>query len=539
MTKIAEDIIARQERLASDRSTWEHHWQEIAERILPRQAEFTFRSRTAGEKRTEKIFDATASLALDRFASAMESMLTPRTSKWHGLRFPDDKMNENDAAKRYLESLTEKLFQMRYSAHAAFASNLHESYVSLGAFGTQVLYLEEGFDKAPILYRSLHIGECFIATNFAGMVDTVYRRFCMTPRQMIQRFGEGKVSGKVRNWAEDEKEKDREVDVIHAVYPSEKKGIHAFDSCFIEVEQRHLVHKGGYHEMPYCVSRFTTAPRETWGRGPAMTILPDIKMLNEMAKTTLRAAQKMVDPPLAVNTDGVLARPNLNPGAINPGGIDNQGREQIKALSLAQHMRPDVGEQMMERRREVVNDAFWVTLFQILVDAPTMTATEVIERSREKAQLLGPAAGRQQSELLGPLIEREMGILTRKKLLPPPPPELAGMPIEVEYTSPLARMQKAEEGVGTLRTLEVLQGLAEINPEVLDVLDDEETARGLAEINGMPLKFLRSPDEVKQIRSDRADKMEQQRQLEVAMNTAQAVGAAAPGMKAMQEAGGV
>ena len=36
----------------------------------------------------------------------------------------------------------------------------------------------------------------------------------------------------------------------------------------------------------------------------------------------------------------------------------------------------------------VINDAFLVTLFQILTETPEMTATEVIERTREKGALL-------------------------------------------------------------------------------------------------------------------------------------------------------
>jgi len=36
-------------------------------------------------------------------------------------------------------------------------------------------------------------------------------------------------------------------------------------------------------------------------------VLPDIKMLNEMNKTIIRAGQRVVDPPLMVSDDGALA----------------------------------------------------------------------------------------------------------------------------------------------------------------------------------------------------------------------------------------
>ena len=531
----ADDLIQRLDRLTAERSVWDDHWQEIAERVLPRQADFGTGTAPGG-KRTGKIFDSTAALALDRFASAMESMLTPRSSRWHGLRFADPALAGDDAAKRYLETLTDLLFRVRYGPFAAFASNLHEAYVSLGAFGTQVLYTEEGFDRAPIQYRSLHIGECYLATDFTGRVDTIYRRFDLTARQAAQKWGEDRLSADCRRALERGSDADRPFTFLHAVQPAERQGARAFDSWYVDIAARHVVHRGGYYEMPYHVSRFATAPRETYGRGPAMFALPDIKMLNEMSKTTLRAAQKMVDPPLGIYTDGVIGRPNLNPGALNPGGINAQGQEMIRPIGGGG--RPDVGLEMMERRRQAINEGFWVTLFQILVESPAMTATEVLERAQEKAQLLGPAVGRQQSELLGPLIEREVAILERKGLLPPPPHHIAGAELEIDYTSPLARMQRAEEGVGTLRTLEALQAVAPARPEVFDNLDADATVRGLAEINGMPLKFLRPQKEVAASRESRQAEAAQAGQLQALAGLAEAAGKAASALQALKGGAG-
>ena len=91
MDKIAQEVVKRYERLKGDRGTWEEHWEEVADRVLPRYSE-TFQTPdsgiTRGEKRTEKMFDSTAALALERFAAVMESMLVPRNQKWHRLTPP-------------------------------------------------------------------------------------------------------------------------------------------------------------------------------------------------------------------------------------------------------------------------------------------------------------------------------------------------------------------------------------------------------------------------------------------------------------------
>jgi hypothetical protein len=268
--------------------------------------------------------------------------------------------------------------------------------------------------------------------------------------------------------------------------------------------------------MPYAVGRYVSGPKETYGRSPAMTVLPDIKMLNEMSKTVIRAAHKIVDPPLLLQEDGALSAFDLRPGALNYGGVNDQGQQMVHPLQT--NARVDIGLDMMDQRRKVINDAFMVTLFQILVDAPQMTATEAMLRAQEKGALLAPTMGRQQSEFLGPLIERELDILARAGVLPPMPEALmaAGGVVDIQYQSPLNRAQRSEDGVAILRTLESVTPLAQINPAVLDVFDAEAIARELADINGVPAKVLRTPDQVAAMKQAQAQAAQAQALLQAA-----------------------
>jgi len=143
--KIATDIVKRYEKLEAERGTWESHWSEIADRVLPRYADTFFKptaEQTRGEKRTEKMIDSTAGLALERFAAAMESMLTPRTQKWHRLKPSDASLNRDRDTKLWFEAATNELFRQRYSARANYASQQHEVYMSLGAFGTSIMCVD-------------------------------------------------------------------------------------------------------------------------------------------------------------------------------------------------------------------------------------------------------------------------------------------------------------------------------------------------------------------------------------------------------------
>jgi hypothetical protein len=504
MDSRADAILRKADLMVAQRATFDQHWREIAERILPRSNLFQ-RYQERGEKATERVFDATATLALERFSAAMESMLTPRTQRWHKLRTLDAGMADNPAVKSYLDSVTEILFNARYAPTANFASQTNEAYMSLGAFGTGAMFIDEMMGQG-LRYRAVHLSELYIAENHQGVIDTVYRKFPMTLRQFAQRFGQDKMSQRQKGMLD--KDPEQCIDIIHAVHPNDemedrKKNYRGMPiaSCYVNVETREVVDEGGFRTMPYAVGRYVTAPKEVYGRSPAMTVLPDIKMLNEMSKVSIRAAHKMVDPPLLLQDDGALQAFDLRPGALNYGGVDEQGRQLVHAMTPSGRI--DIGLEMMDQRRKVINDAFLVTLFQILVDAPNMTATEAMLRAQEKGALLAPTMGRQQSEFLGPLIERELDILARAGNLPPMPRELMemGAEVDIEYVSPLNRAQRADEGVAILRTLESVASLAQIDPSVMMVFDPMLIARELAEINGVPQKVLRTTEQVDEMKA--------------------------------------
>jgi hypothetical protein len=142
-----------------------------------------------------------------------------------------------------------------------------------------------------------------------------------------------------------------------------------------------------------------------------MLVLPSLKVLNEEKKTVLKQGHRVVDPVLLAHDDGVLDNFSMRGGALNYGGVTAEGRPLVHTLPTGNIA---IGKELMDDERMVINDAFLVTLFQILTETPEMTATEVIERTREKGALLSPTMGRQQSEYIGPMIEREVDLLMQQ-----------------------------------------------------------------------------------------------------------------------------
>ncbi|MEY3811700.1 MAG: Pelagibacter phage [Pseudomonadota bacterium] len=260
-----------------------------------------------------------------------------------------------------------------------------------------------------------------------------------------------------------------------------------------------------------------------------MTALPDVKMLNEMSKTTIKAAQKQVDPPLLVPDDGFILPVRTVPGGLN---FYRAGtRDRIEPLNIGANN--PLGLNMEEQRRNAIRDTFYVNQL-MMQSGPQMTATEVVQRNEEKMRLLGPVLGRLQSELLRPLIDRTFAILLRKKLFKPAPDFLSGVDIQIEYVSPLAKAQRSSELQSIMRAIEIFGSLAQVSP-VFDHINIDNLVTHLADIVGVPAKVLNSKAEVNAIRQQKQQQQDQQMQMQQMQQIAQAGGAVAPLAKALPE----
>ena len=213
--KRAVAILNQFKTLENQRTNWESHWQDLADFISPRKADIT-KKRTAGDKRSELVFDGTAIHAAEMLAASLHGMLTNPSSNWFSLRFKDRELDGDDEAKEWLEGVTDVMYSAFHRSN--FAEAVHELYSDLVVFGTGVLMIEED-DETDIRFSSRHIGECYLAEDAKGRVDTVYRKFKMTCVAMRTMFGEKNLSTRLLNKAK--MSPYEEIEIIHAVFPRE------------------------------------------------------------------------------------------------------------------------------------------------------------------------------------------------------------------------------------------------------------------------------------------------------------------------------
>jgi len=528
-TDLTKKLLKRFDRLKSNRQNWESHWQEVADYMQPRKADVT-KSRSKGDKRTELIFDSSPLQAVELLAASLHGMLTNPSTTWFSLRFKGEELSDNDEAKAWLENATEVMYKAINRSN--FQQEIFELYHDLITFGTAAMFIED--DEEDVLkFSTRHINEIYISENDKGRIDTIFRKFRLTARAAIQKFGENVSDSIVTKHKKDPYE---EVEILHAVYPradfdpkKQDKSNMPFESVYLEAGTGDELSVSGFREFPFVVPRYLKASHEIYGRSPAMTALPDVKMLNEMSKTTIKSAQKQVDPPLLVPDDGFILPVRTVPGGLN--FYRSGTRDRIEPLNIGANT--PLGLNMEEQRRDSIRNAFYVNQL-MMQSGPQMTATEVIQRNEEKMRLLGPVLGRLQSELLKPLIDRAFSLLIRKDLFGPIPEFLSGQDIEIEYVSPLAKAQKSAELQSIMRGIEIMGQLSNVAP-VFDHLNMDKLVKHLMDIVGVPQKVLKSSSELQDEREQAQQQQAQQQQMNQMQQVAESAGAAAPMAKALPE----
>ena len=528
-TDLTKSIMSRFDRLKTGRQNWETHWQEVADFMMPRKADVT-KTRSRGDKRTERIFDSSPLQAVELLAASLHGMLTNPSTTWFTLRYKDAGLDADDEAKLWLEGVTETMYTAFNRSN--FQQEIFELYHDLITFGTAAMFIEE--DTEDLLkFSTRHINEIYITENDKGRIDTVYRKFKITVRAAAQQFGNS-ISEEVNNLVN--KDPYEEIDILHAVYPrndfdptKKDSSNMPFESVYMEYKNGNELSVSGFQEFPFVVPRYLKASHEIYGRSPAMTALPDVKMLNEMSKTTIKAAQKQVDPPLLVPDDGFLLPVRTVPGGLN--FYRSGTRDRIEPLNIGANN--PLGLNMEQQRRDSIREVFYVNQL-MLQQGPQMTATEVIQRNEEKMRLLGPVLGRLQSELLKPLIDRTFAILLRNNQFAQAPEFLSGQDIEIEYVSPLAKAQKSTELSSITRAIEILGSLANVAP-VFDYINFDALVKHVADLVGVPQKVLKLQSQVTAEREAQAQQAQQMEQMQQLQQVAKAGGDIAPLAKALPE----
>lgn len=521
-------IIEKQRHMESERSNWEYHWQELADYILPNRNDIVS-TQWPGNKRNIQLLDNTAMMSNELLAGALHGLLTNPNAEWFELTTGNPDIDNLDQVRKWLQRVTTLIHHVLNNSN--FQTEVHQNYLDLCCFGTSCMSIEDD-DEIVVRFSAKHIKEFYLGENNKGEIDELNRKFQWNSRQIIGEFGEKNVPKSVLD--DFNKKKNKKFEIIHSVYPRKISGpvpkSFRFASKYILVEEEFELLESGFREFPYVVPRWSKASGEIYGRSPGMIALPDAKMMNMMTETTIKGAQKAVDPPLQLPDDGFIMPIVTKPAGLNYYRAGSNDRIE----PVFNDTRVDFGFEVMNERRQRIRDAFYVNQL-LMQEGPQKTATEVLQITEEKSRFLGPMLGRQQSEFLRPMIDRVFDIMARKNLIPQAPEVLQGSRVDVQYSSMIAKSQRVNQGQSIARTLQAVSPFIQLDPAVSDNFDGDKAAKIVAKIYGYPQEALRDQAQIEEMRESRAEAqraaVEQQQQ----MAQAEAVSKAGPTMAKLNE----
>jgi hypothetical protein len=522
------------ERLAAlrtARTPWWNHWREIADYLLPRRYRWlvTPNDPSRGASSNNKILDSTGTVAHRVLGSGMMSGITSPSVQWFKLTVPDsaEEQDQSNPVTRWLAEVQQRM--LRVMSESNFYPAMAQLYMDLSAFGTACGIIYEDYDDVIRCYNPC-AGEYYFANSSKGKVDTVAREFTMTIRQMVQEFGKEALSDQLQTMAGDSgsNQLEQEISIGHLIepnvggdYPVAKR--FKWRETYWEVgrERERVLRSRGFNEFPALCPRWDLVGNDAYGSSPAMVALGDIKQLQQETKRKAQAIDKMVNPPLMADV-----QLKNQPASVLPGGVTyinnlatNAGMKPIyTVLPPVQELMQDIKE--IQERIKVIffNDLFM--MFQNLQAEPR-SAAAVDARREEKLVMLGPVLERFENETLDPAIDRIFGIMLRGGLLPPPPPELHGAFVKVQYVSMLAEAQRATGTAAIERVLATAGNLAGVDPTAMDVINVQECLQEYALLLAVNPKLIRSDAEVLAIQQKRAQDAQAQQAMQAGMAAVQ------------------
>ena len=522
----------------SDRANWDNHWQDVADYVLPTR-DFQTKQKMKGSQRRGTIYNTTAPEAAVQLAAALEGMLFNTGIRWFELTTENEDINSLHEVQEWLYDSTNRMLAYFDNSRSHFSLSAHELALDLVCFGTGVILAQES--NGVFKFQSRDLSGIYLKANDGGDIVDVFREFKMPAWEVVETFGMENVSEFSKKCAEEPEKRDKEISILHHVYLRMERDYGKRDkinkpwaSCYYEIDAKHTLRESGFDENPYIVVRWSKASEEVYGRSPAMEVLPTIKVVNAMARTILEASELAVRPPVIVGAGTMEGPIRTAPGSIM---YVRQGTRDLPQ-PFNSGSRPDIGHEMMDREEAKIDKAFFADRLS-LPELDRMTATEIVERRQQGLMVISPILSRLYAEWLNPVITRTFGWMMNNGMLLPPPEILSRARMKVNYVSPMAITRRSSVTQSFMQAMSAAQILVQVNPEIMMNLDLDAVFRSLMTQNNVDPQFLKSEQEVAQIRQMQAEQQAQQQQMMMAQQAASAAKDAGSAASDLGELGGL
>ena len=289
------------EQLRAERAPFDDVWRKVA--VFESERMTLFDGQLGNEpaqamRRDVRDVDNTCRQAITVFSSGMLSGVSPPSDQWFSLRIADssggDDLKKYRPVASWLEQV-ENIFLKDFAAKNFYTQQV-SSYKHVGLYGMQAMLVGES-QQLGTYYRDVPVDEIFIANDYAGRVNAVYREMRITLQQALTMFGKENLSPCLQRMAEDRHVNPQErITIVHAVMekaPGYENIIGnnklPYVSYYFEPGEDHLISEGGFESLPYIVTRAYSDGRSSYSISPGTIALADVLMINEIKRLMLQA----------------------------------------------------------------------------------------------------------------------------------------------------------------------------------------------------------------------------------------------------------
>lgn len=495
-------LLARYRHALSIKDQWLPTFEECYEYALPQRE--SFYQESIGRRRSDRIFDETAVVGVQEFASRLQAGIVPSYARWAdfiaGSEIPESERKEVNEA---LDEVTEYVFEVLQNSN--FAQEVHETFLDI-ALGTGVLMVEEGDASQPVRFHALPLPQVTLASGHDDKIDHVFRKRKIRMKELDIAYPSVNMTEEMKDAML--RNPDKECTVIEVMYRNwENKKEEEYVFCAISEEYTAKLYEETYKGQgsnPYIVYRWSKCAGEVYGRGPLQLALPAIKTCNLVIELILENAQMAISGMFQVEDDGVINTDNiaLIPGTVIPKAPGSSGLTPIQAPGNF-----NVADLVLSDMRANIKRALYNDMLGNPNEKTPMSATEVAERMADLSRQIGAAFGRLQAELVNPVLQRVIYILKKQGRINIP--KINGREIQIKSSSPLAQAQYQQDVATIDRFLALIQG--RVGPQLLNaMIKQDEVAKYIAKKLGIPEDLIRTNEEMQEM----AQQLQQMQQMQ-------------------------
>ena len=499
------ELIDAGDRLFGKRENLLMFWQDVAEQFAPDLADFTVH-RPLGTDYASDLFTSYPLLVARELADHFGMMLRPTQKPAaemivHGL--------QDHEGKQWLEWATKIQQRFMYDRAAQYVTTAKQGERDFSLFGQAPMSIEVMPNKTGLLFRSWSLRDTVWCDGVACEVEAVHRNWRPTAWELARVFGKERLHERVRDCLERQAGKNpyQEIHVRHLVVPrdqyqGEQRFLTPLVSCYIDVDNRHIIEARGVRSMSYVIPRWQRIRGTQYAVSPAVVCaLPEARLLQAMTYTLLQAGEKAVDPPLIATEGAVRNDIDVRAGGITwvAADYDERNGGVLRPIHVDKNGIP-FGLEMQQRSEMMLRRSFFADkLTMPQRGGPQETAYEVGQRVQQYIREALPLVEPIEIEFNGGVWERAFDVLLNEGAFGAPadmPKSLRGAEVEFKFSSPLREQADSQKGRVFLDGVQLLQAGAAIDPAVASIPNAVETMRDVLQGIGWEAKWMHSPEEV-------------------------------------------